>query len=264
MNDERSIKAVAISAVGKVFQRVLVVTGSGISAESGIPTFRGPGGYWRNLDPTRLATATAFARDPLLVWDWYRERRALIRRSEPNAAHRAVVELATRSEAFLLLTQNVDDLHARATWERHSLPPAGIVQIHGDIFVSRCTRCDFRRAETLEDAAGVPQCPHCGARLRPAVVWFDEELGPADVHRVEAFLAGGTCDLVVVVGTTAAFAYIVEWTRRAKGRSGRSMEVNPEPSALSFLATEVIRQPAALALPRLVARGWSPAAAAES
>ena len=94
--------------------RVLVLTGAGVSAESGIPTFRGKDGYWRNLDPTKLATPEAFARDPQLVWDWYRERRQRIRNARPNAAHEAIARLAQRTDEFLLVTQNVDDLHARA------------------------------------------------------------------------------------------------------------------------------------------------------
>jgi Sir2 family len=109
--------------------RVLVLTGAGVSAESGIPTFRGMDGYWRNLDPTTLATPEAFARDPQLVWDWYRERRQRIRNARPNAAHEAVARLAQRTDEFLLVTQNVDDLHTRA-----GIPAQRMVQIHGDIF----------------------------------------------------------------------------------------------------------------------------------
>ena len=118
--------------------RVLVLTGAGVSAESGIPTFRGKDGYWRNLDPTKLATPEAFARDPQLVWEWYRERRQRIRNARPNAAHEAIARLAQHTDEFLLVTQNVDDLHARA-----GMPAEKMVQIHGDIFVTRCSRCDF-------------------------------------------------------------------------------------------------------------------------
>src|SRR5215475_5245225 len=121
------------------FVRVLVLTGAGVSAESGIPTFRGKDGYWRNLDPTKLATAEAFARDPQLVWKWYRERRQRIRNARPNAAHEAIARLAHDTKEFLLVTQNVDDLHARA-----ATPAQKMVQIHGDIFVTRCSRCDWR------------------------------------------------------------------------------------------------------------------------
>ena len=121
--------------------RVLVLTGAGVSAESGIPTFRGKDGYWRNLDPTKLATPEAFARDPQLVWDWYRERRQRIRIARPNAAHEAIARLAQHTDEFLLVTQNVDDLHARA-----GMPAQRMVRIHGDIFVTRCSRCDFSYA----------------------------------------------------------------------------------------------------------------------
>jgi NAD-dependent deacetylase len=118
--------------------RVLIITGAGVSAESGIPTFRGKDGYWRNLDPIKLATREAFERDPELVWQWYRERRRRISNAQPNAAHEAIANLARCADEFLLVTQNVDDLHERA-----GLAKAEMVQIQGDIFVTRCSRCDF-------------------------------------------------------------------------------------------------------------------------
>ena len=102
--------------------RVLVITGAGVSAESGIPTFRGKDGYWRNLDPAKLATPEAFARDPQLVWEWYRERRQRIRAAKPNAAHEAIARLAAEAREFLLLTQNVDDLHARERYPGQRYP----------------------------------------------------------------------------------------------------------------------------------------------
>src|SRR5262249_3055279 len=122
----------------------------GVSAESGIPTFRGRDGYWRNLDPTKLATPEAFARDPQLVWDWYRERRQRIRNARPNAAHAAVAKLAQHANEFLLVTQNVDDLHARA-----GMAAQYMVQIHGDIFVTRCSRCEFME----KGSGGSPEPP---------------------------------------------------------------------------------------------------------
>src|SRR5882762_8224784 len=117
--------------------RVLVLTGAGVSAESGIPTFRGRDGYWRNLDPAKLATPEAFARDPELVWQWYCERRERIRAAKPNAAHEAITQLSILVPEFLLVTQNVDDLHARTGMAKEKM-----VQIHGDIFATRCSRCD--------------------------------------------------------------------------------------------------------------------------
>jgi NAD-dependent deacetylase len=252
--------------------RVLVLTGAGVSAESGIPTFRGKDGYWRNLDPTKLATPEAFARDPQLVWDWYRERRQRIRNARPNAAHEAVARLARRMDEFLLVTQNVDDLHARA-----GIPAEKMVRIHSDIFVTRCSRCEFERhdyehehedKDEEQDAAyGVrehvcafkaatcrrtPKCPECAALMRPGVVWFGEQLPRNELERVQDFLDGGACDVVIVAGTTATFGYIIDWALRG-GRDGAELiEVNPEETPLSRFATRLVREPAAIALPRIV------------
>jgi NAD-dependent deacetylase len=262
--------------------RVLVITGAGISAESGIPTFRGKDGYWRNLDPAKLATPEAFARNPGLVWEWYRERRRRIREAKPNAAHEAITRLSMLSSEFLLLTQNVDDLHACAEWEGNRLPAEKIVQIHGNIFVTRCSRCDFSQSDTehgnslsfmlasSDDETGrkldrfkrsscdakedtqLPWCPACDALLRPGVVWFGEQLDSGKIDRIENYLTGRPCNLVLVIGTTALFGYIVDWAVRARGDSGELIEINPEETPLSKLATKLIRQPAAVALPKFV------------
>ena len=252
--------------------RVLVLTGAGVSAESGIPTFRGKDGYWRNLDPTKLATPEAFARDPQLVWDWYRERRQGIRNARPNAAHEAIARLGHQTEEFLLVTQNVDDLHARV-----GVAAEKILQIHGDIFVTRCSRCDFSYlggggsleppdasvvqptngrlrsiAATSERDLNVPTCPKCQALMRPGVVWFGEQLPGNERERVEDFLDGGACDVVIVAGTTATFGYIVDWALRGSRVGGELIEVNPEETPLSRFATRLLREPAASALPRIV------------
>jgi NAD-dependent deacetylase len=233
--------------------RVLVITGAGISAESGIPTFRGQGGYWRRRDPRTLATPEAFARDPLLVWDWYRERRIGVRASQPNAAHVALVHLAMYARDFLLITQNVDDLHRRAQWETRHLEDETLIQVHGDLFLTRCSRCAFSRRDAREDEAGVPECPSCGALLRPGVVWFGEALDPDTVGRAESYVASGACDQVLVIGTTAAFDYIVDWAVMAARRQGQIIEVNPDDTRLSPVATTTVREPAATAVPRIVA-----------
>ena len=254
------------------FVRVLVLTGAGVSAESGIPTFRGKDGYWKNLDPTKLATPEAFARDPQLVWAWYRERRERIRNARPNAAHEAVARLARRTGEFLLVTQNVDDLHARA-----GITAEKIVQIHGDIFVTRCSRCEFSYvgrggspeppgacavqptkgrlrsiAPTSEKDANLPKCPECHALVRPGVVWFGEQLSRNELERVEDFLDGGACDVVIVAGTTATFGYIIDWALRGSRNGAELIEVNPEETPLSRFATRLAREPAAIALPGIV------------
>jgi NAD-dependent deacetylase len=232
--------------------RVLVITGAGVSAESGIPTFRGKDGYWRNLDPTKLATPEAFARDPKLVWEWYRERRQRIRAANPNAAHEAIVKLAANAREFLLVTQNVDDLHMRAEWKGKRLRENQIVQIHGDIFVTRCSRCDFSRKEIGEDDVDLPKCGGCGALTRPGVIWFGEQLDPRKIDLVEDYLSRGRCDLVLIIGTTATFGYIVDWALRASSENGPLVEINPAETALSQFATQVAREPAAVAVPRIV------------
>jgi NAD-dependent protein deacetylase/lipoamidase len=250
--------------------RVLVLTGAGVSAESGIPTFRGKDGYWRNLDPAQLATPEAFTRDPKLVWEWYRERRNRIWNAQPNAAHAAIATLAQHADEFLLVTQNVDDLHARA-----GLPKEKMVQIHGDIFVTKCSRCDFGRSDyppsldygaageqeqeeddevEAEEENVVPRCSQCDALMRPGVVWFGEQLPWNEVQRVETYLDRGACDLVIVAGTTATFGYIVDWALRVSPECfrGELIEVNPEETPLSRFATRLVREPAAIALPHIV------------
>ena len=236
--------------------RVLVLTGAGVSAESGIPTFRGKDGYWRNLDPAKLATPEAFARDPQLVWDWYRERRQRIRNARPNAAHDAVARLAQRTDEFLLVTQNVDDLHARA-----GISAQRMVRIHGDIFVTRCSRCEFERhdyehehehEDEHENEGVIPRCPECDAFMRPGVVWFGEQLSRNELERVEDFLDGGACDVVIVAGTTATFGYITDWALRGSRDGGELIEVNPDETPLSRFATQLVREPAAIAMPRIV------------
>ena len=245
--------------------RVLVITGAGVSAESGIPTFRGKDGYWRNLDPAKLATPEAFAHDPKLVWEWYRERRQRIRNAQPNAAHKAIAKLAQHAREFLLVTQNVDDLHARA-----GLPKEKMVQIHGDIFVTKCSRCDFLDAgrggspeppargrlrsiaPTSEGDADLPHCRKCDALMRPGVVWFGEQLPRNELQRIESYLDRGPCDVVVVAGTTATFGYIIDWALLASRDGGELIEVNPEETPLSQFATRLVREPAAIAMPPLV------------
>lgn len=257
---------------------MLVITGAGVSAESGIPTFRGKDGYWRNLNPAKLATPQAFTKDPNLVWEWYRERRQRIRNAQPNPGHQAIVRLAEYAAEFLLVTQNVDDLHLRPDSDGKGLSPDKIIQIHGDIFLTRCSQCDFEfsdrdgspeppgsrltpaaaarlesiRSPSADKHVAVPRCPECGELMRPGVVWFGEHLDTRKIERVDRYLGQHSCEVVIVAGTTAAFGYIMDWAIRARGQDGNLIEVNPDPTPLSAFATEVIREPAGTALPRIV------------
>jgi NAD-dependent deacetylase len=174
-------------------RRVAALTGAGVSAESGVPTFRGPGGLWKNFRPEDLATPEAFARDPRLVWEWYEWRRQKIAAVEPNAGHYALAELGRRDTGFGLITQNVDGLHDRAGSE-------SVLKVHGDIWLLRCTGCGRQRMDrTLEFESLPPVCSGCGAYERPGVVWFGETL-PRDVFAAAA-RAAAACDLLLVCGT---------------------------------------------------------------
>ena len=191
------------------------------------------------------------------------------------------MKLAAYADEFLLVTQNVDDLHLRARSEGQGLSRAKIVQIHGDIFETRCSRCDFAfsgrggspeppgsgvigvdngRLRSIAPTAGfdaesesdLPKCPQCGELMRPGVVWFGEELDLRKIGTVENFVTGGDCDLVIVAGTSALFGYIIDWALRARGQAGQLIEVNPEETSLSQFATRSFREPAGVALPRVV------------
>ena len=228
-----------------VLGKVLVITGAGVSAESGIPTFRGADGYWRKMRPEDLATERAFRQDPALVWEWYRERRVNVRTAQPNPAHLAIAELARRAREFLLVTQNVDDLH-----ERGGMGDEQLVHIHGRLFVDRCLAGDYETTALV--SAGLPECPRCRQLLRPGVVWFGEMLNGKDVARVETFIEGDPCDVVLVVGTTAVFGYIKDWAIRGAGSKGLIVEINPDETELSASAHLRIRKRAGEAVPELV------------
>lgn len=234
-------------------QRVVALTGAGVSAESGVPTFRDAlTGLWARFDPLELATPAAFARQPKLVWDWYAERRDALRGVAPNAGHRALAEIERRVPAFLLATQNVDGLHARAG-------SRSIVELHGNLARVRCSREDRVVDRWGAPSEGEPpRCPHCGAFLRPDVVWFDELL-PADaLARAED--EARHCDLMIVAGTSAEVYPAAALPRYAKAAGAVVVEVNPQATPLSHLADHALRAPSGVALPSLVAAAWPSAA----
>jgi NAD-dependent deacetylase len=225
------------------FQHVVALTGAGVSAESGVPTFRGENGLWRHYRPEELATPHAFARDPALVWEWYDWRRGLIAGCQPNPAHVTLAAMAARLPDFTLITQNVDGLHRLAGAQR-------LLELHGDIWRMRCTR----QGTTLEDRTTPlpeipPRCPDCGDLLRPDVVWFGETL-PSDVLEA-AFAASAACDLMLVVGTSALVQPAASLPLIAKQNGAALVEINPQPTPLSDHADLTLRQLAAQALPQL-------------
>lgn len=222
---------------------VAVLTGAGVSAESGVPTFRdAQQGLWARYDPMALATPEAFDRDPRLVWQWYRWRRELIAGASPNAGHRALASLEDRLDDFTLITQNVDGLH-RAAGSRN------VLALHGDINRTVCNR-NRHPVETEHDAVEPPVCPVCGAPGRPDVVWFGEAL-PAAVLEA-AFEAARACELFFSVGTSTAVqpAASLPWIALESGAT--VVEINPEPTALSDHAHHVLAGPSGEILARLV------------
>ncbi len=223
---------------------VFVLTGSGISAESGLPTFRGAGGLWRTHRVEELASPEGFARDPVLVWTWYNERKSAHRRAEPNAGHYALARLENAIGDFTLATQNVDSLHLRAG-SRNSL------ELHGNLREARCTRCDARR--TLDDN-GLPlrEIDHaCGGRFRPQIVWFGEALPAATWREAEA--AAARADLILVVGTSAVVYPAAALATRYNNRAYVA-EINPEETAISGGVDCVLRATAAELLPQVLRR----------
>jgi len=220
---------------------VAVLTGAGVSAESGVPTFRGEGGLWRNFRPEQLATPEAFHRDPTLVWEWYDWRRGLIGSCAPNAAHATLAEMEAALPAFTLITQNVDGLH-QAAGSQH------VLELHGNIWRTRCTRCGEAGEDHLVPLPELPpHCPVCGGLLRPDVVWFGESL-PADVLDA-AWAAAGRCRLMLVIGTSAVVQPAASLPLVALRNGARVVEVNPAETPLSADAHEVLRGPAAEMVP---------------
>jgi NAD-dependent deacetylase len=222
---------------------VFVLTGSGISAESGLPTFRGVGGLWRTHRVEELASPEGFARDPVLVWTWYNERIAAHRRARPNAGHYALAQLELHLRDFTLATQNVDSLHVRAG-SRNAL------ELHGNLREARCDRCAARRPL---DATGMPldEIAHaCGGRMRPDIVWFGESLPRAQWERAQD--AASRADVILVVGTSAV-VYPAAALATSFGGSAFVAEINPEVTAISGRVDCVLRATAAEALPQLAA-----------
>ncbi|OFV94062.1 MAG: NAD-dependent protein deacylase [Acidobacteria bacterium RIFCSPLOWO2_12_FULL_54_10] len=235
--DTRALEVSLLNA-----KSLCVFTGAGVSQESGIPTFRGENGLWKQFRAEDLATPEAFERNPQLVWEWYAWRRELIHNAQPNAAHRALAQiesaLSMKSDGrFTLITQNVDGLHQRAGSQN-------IILLHGDIWVLRCSACDFqRRDESVPLHPLPPICPACRSLLRPGVVWFGEPLPSADW--TDATHAAEAADVFLVIGTSALVYPAAHLPQLAKQHGAQLIEINPERTALSSLADLFIQGKAA-------------------
>jgi NAD-dependent deacetylase len=231
---------------------VVVFTGAGMSAESGVPTYRGQGGLWKNLRAQDLATLEAFDRDPALVWAWYRERRNKLLEVEPNDGHRAIAEAAGRVP-LTLVTQNVDGLHTFAG-------SAGPLELHGNIWREHCMSCPASsdkshhwREKTIEgEKDPLPVCPDCESLMRPSVVWFGEQL---DARVIEAaYRAAEGCDVMFVVGTSGEVQPAASLPVLARRAGAYVVEVNVEPTLLTARCSTSLFEPAARVLPKILAR----------
>ncbi|MFQ5399853.1 MAG: NAD-dependent deacylase [Anaerolineae bacterium] len=227
---------------------VAVLTGAGVSAESGVPTFReAQTGLWARYDPQELATPQAFQHNPRLVWDWYAWRRELVSQAKPKAGHLALTVMERHLPRFTLITQNVDGLHAIAG-------SRNILELHGNIMRTKC----FDDGETVEawapTAENPPRCPRCGGRLRPDVVWFGESLPAAAL--AAAFDAARSCDLFFSIGTSAVVHPAASLPMEALHHRIPVVEVNPQETPLTPHVTFTLPGPAGIILPALVQAAW--------
>jgi NAD-dependent deacetylase len=235
-----------LSPILRQVRHVAALTGAGVSQESGIPTFRGPEGLWRNFPPEELATPQAFARDPVLVWEWYNWRRGLISQARPNDGHKALAVLEEAVPDFTLITQNVDGLHGQAGSRR-------VLEVHGSIWKVRCTACGLVGEDRRVPLPIPPLCAACGGLLRPGVVWFGESLDPELLDKVQQALQ--KVQLMLVAGTSAVVQPAASFALWAKERGARLVEINPAPTPLTPHCDFLLAGKAGEILP-LLAEAW--------
>ncbi len=242
--DENPVIPEALIDALQASRHVCVLSGSGISAESGVPTFReAQTGLWEKFDPHELATPEAFLQDPELIWRWYRWRRELVAKVEPNAGHRALVDLASQLREFTLITQNVDGLHQRAGSDN-------VIEFHGNIFEDRCFVEGCVVTDASDVSSAVPACPACGGQLRPGVVWFGEAIPEDALNKATA--AASSCDLFISIGTSSLVWPAAGLAETARAAGARIVEVNPNPTPLSDMSDFCLSGNAGKILPELV------------
>jgi NAD-dependent deacetylase len=219
MKDPSDIPDALLAALRNA-RHVCILTGAGVSAESGVPTFRdAQDGLWAQYNPQELATPEAFLSDPALIWRWYRWRRTLVARANPNPGHYSIAQMTDRVPRVTLITQNVDSLHQRAG-------STGVIEFHGNLFDDRCFSCGI--AATADDKAEVPTCLDCGGNLRPGVVWFGEAIPEAALR--DSCAAATECDVFLSVGTSATVYPAAGLLDLAKENNAFAVEINPNPT----------------------------------
>ncbi|HXJ57614.1 MAG TPA: NAD-dependent deacylase [Verrucomicrobiae bacterium] len=237
-----------LTAALRAGRRVVVLSGAGISAESGVPTFRdAQTGHWARFRPEDLATPEAFRRNPKLVWDWYAARRAQLQRVTPNPGHHALVQMERRLPHFLIATQNVDGLHARAGSRQ-------VLELHGNITRTKCFTENLLVDAWTDGPETPPKCPRCGGWLRPDVVWFNEML-PAAIFE-EGQAASARCEVFLSVGTSALVYPAASLPLEALRAGAVLVEINPQPTPLTPHATHFLCGPSGQVLPALVRAAW--------
>ena len=219
--------------------RITVLTGAGVSAASGVPTFRGEGGLWKNYSPQELATPEAFQRDPKLVWEWYDWRRGLIAKCQPNEAHRVLALWSKRYPGFTLITQNVDGLHER-------IGTGNVIRFHGTLWEVFCwNRCKSSPRQWIFDEVPLqtipPICLHCGGIIRPAVIWFGEGI---DADVMQKSTEALECDLFLSIGTSAVVYPAAGMVDSAHHRGAFTVEINLEPTPASASVDLALQGPA--------------------
>ncbi len=225
----------------KDVKKIAFVTGAGISQESGIPTFRGKGGLWRNHDAMKLATIDAFYENPKLVWEWYNERRENIFSVSPNQGHKAIADLE-KYVKVIILTQNIDGLHQKAG-------SSEVLELHGSIVKIKCTVCDFKDGIMTKFSEIPPLCK-CGNILRPDVVWFGESL-PEEIWK-HAIVQASQCDMMIIAGTSLVVSPANTLPIYAKQNNAYLIEINPEKTEMSSEMDLIINDTSANVLPKIV------------
>ncbi len=231
-------------------QSVLVCAGSGLSAESGVPTFRGQGGMFENSDIAHLTNVQTFETDRQTMMRWYQKRRDALAAIEPNDGHRALIQLAKATQHYTVATQNVDHLLEAAGDAAGYRPP--IIHLHGSLLEVHCHRCDYQFEDLTFDLGELPRCPECDGPLRPGVVWFGENL--PDGSMAATAQAAKDADVCLIVGTSGLVQPAASIPPLARQHGAKLVEINPNASALSDLCDVLVRAPAGRALPGLAER----------
>lgn len=233
-----------IASIAQNCKRIVVLTGAGISAESGVPTFRGKEGLWGKFRPEELATMDAFMANPEIVWEWYNWRRELMGKVQPNLGHVAITELEKLSDEFTLITQNVDGLHKLAKTQN-------ILELHGNIYRNKCASCNKIIDETIDiQPEDIPSCQKCGGKIRPDVVWFGEMLDEQIIK--QAFSDSENAEIFFLVGTSAVVHPAASLPVAAKQKGALLIEINMEETPLTPIADYFILGKSGEILPEIV------------